>query len=149
MERMQDVEDVDIAKRRVTLHGPEGPSTWNYDLMVGAEGAKSVVRKVLVKSDKQMKSEFSFVGPMRYVTAFPLPAEPDDMSSEFARLISPPSQESGAQDSGTAQSLGFAGMWPTVSVQWSNVSRAFDLRLTGCAAAAVKKMSCATRECAV
>lgn len=83
------MEQVDAEKRCITLVGPEGPSTWTYDLLVGAEGPVSLIRKVLVKSDKKMKSQLSYIGPMRYVTARSLSAEDSTSSDAFKRLTSP------------------------------------------------------------
>ena len=88
---IQGIEQVDAATRSITfVTGEEEKKTWHYDLLVGAEGALSVVRKVLVKSDKKMKSQLSYIGPMRYVSARWLLPNDSTASESFQRLISPP-----------------------------------------------------------
>jgi 2-polyprenyl-6-methoxyphenol hydroxylase-like FAD-dependent oxidoreductase len=66
---VQDHTSVDVEKRSITFSALGVPRTYQYDLLVGAEGPRSLIRKVILKNDRSMKSQLSFVGPLRYVTA--------------------------------------------------------------------------------
>eukprot|EP00892_Ulva_mutabilis_P007463 jgi/Ulvmu1/5089/UM021_0106.1 len=82
-------ESVNVEQRAVSLNGPDGMKTVQYDLLVGADGVRSEVRKVLVKSDRSMKSEYGFVGPMRYVTATQLEVPVSWPSPEWQQVMQP------------------------------------------------------------
>ena len=108
-DEIQGIEQVDTATRAITFlkgGGGEEKETWTYDLLVGAEGPLSVIRKVLVKSDKRMKSQLSYIGPMRYVSARSLPVENSTASQAFQRLTSPPDSTAAQSPSGGLQVTG-------------------------------------------
>lgn len=86
---MQDHESVNVAQHTVTLNGPDGMISIKYDLLVGADGVRSEIRKVLVKSDRSMKSEYGFVGPLRYVTATQLGLPASWPTSEWQQVMQP------------------------------------------------------------
>lgn len=73
----------------MSLDSPDGMKSVRYDLLVGADGVRSEVRKVLVKSDRSMKSEYSFVGPLRYVTATRLEVPASWPSPEWQQVMQP------------------------------------------------------------
>lgn len=86
---MQGHENVDVSRQTVSLDSPDGMKTIRYDLLVGADGVRSEVRKVLVKSDRSMKSEYGFVGPLRYVTATHLELPASWHSAEWQKVMQP------------------------------------------------------------
>lgn len=86
---MQGHENVDVSGQTVSLDSPDGMKTMRYDLLVGADGVRSEVRKVLVKSDRSMKSEYGFVGPLRYVTATQLELPENWHSPEWEKVMQP------------------------------------------------------------
>lgn len=112
---VQNFDAVDVANRRVLLVGPDGPVSKQYDLLVGADGARSTVRSAIVKRDRHMMSQLSFVARMRYVTATGLEAHPAWPDEKSARITSPPLESlfeepavttKGAHTTGTAQLVG-------------------------------------------
>lgn len=87
----QEVEKVDVANKTITFATTGGAElTQKYDVLVGAEGPVSITRKVLVKNDKTMQSQLSYIGPMRYVSARALSAQYDTSSDQFKLLTTPP-----------------------------------------------------------
>lgn len=118
---LQGIEKVDVANKTVTFVKPGGEEvSQRYDLLVGAEGPVSVIRKVLVKSEgKKMKSQLSYIGPMRFVSARGLPAEDSLATDAFKRLTSPPD---GAQSPIEGGGLQANGAEPTISHLVSNDS---------------------------
>ena len=102
---LQEVEKVDVANKTITFATTGGADlTQNYDVLVGAEGAVSITRKVLVKNDKTMKSQLSYIGPMRYVSARGLSAQ-DDTSSDQFKLLTNPSDTSQSQPAAASGGL--------------------------------------------
>ena len=90
---MQNEEGIDAEQRTIVLTAPDGRlTTHNYDILVGADGARSLVRQAIVKREKRMKSQLSYVGPMRYVTALGLEAQPPWLVPSVASMTSPPLQ---------------------------------------------------------
>lgn len=129
--RLQNEDAVDVDKRMVTLSGPSGPVSRKYDLLVGADGAYSLVRQAIVKRDKNMTSQLSVTAPMRYVTASGLEAQPQWLVPSVARITSPPLEsllEAPAVETGGAPAL---HCLPTVLWQSSDRSA----WLFGCLAA--------------
>lgn len=86
---MQGYANVDVTKQTVSLDGPHGMKTLHYDLLVGADGIRSEVRKVLVSKDRSMKSEYGFVGPLRYVTATKLEVPSSWPSPPWQQIMQP------------------------------------------------------------
>lgn len=91
-------DSIDVPQQTVSLSGPDGITSIKYDLLVGADGVRSEVRKVLVKSDRSMKSEYGFVGPMRYVTATKLGVPLTWPSPEWQQVMQPPREPDIQQD---------------------------------------------------
>jgi 2-polyprenyl-6-methoxyphenol hydroxylase-like FAD-dependent oxidoreductase len=87
---LQNQDAVNIETKTVTLLGPNGLNAVGYDLLIGADGALSQVRLAMVKADRTMSSEVSYVGPMRYVTAPHLGAHPEWPQDGLGRLTDAP-----------------------------------------------------------
>lgn len=89
--RLQSEDGVDVEARSVSMASTDGTITRHaYDLLVGADGARSLVRQAIVKRDKSMTSQLSYVGPMRYVTAVGLDARPAWPQSRPGEMATPP-----------------------------------------------------------
>jgi 2-polyprenyl-6-methoxyphenol hydroxylase-like FAD-dependent oxidoreductase len=81
---------VNVAEKTVTLATPHGHVAASYNLLVGADGTGSTVRRAMLACDKTMSSAVSFVAPMRYVTAAHLDAQPTWPQGTLARMTQPP-----------------------------------------------------------
>lgn len=87
---VQRPESVNIAGRTVSVQAPTGLSAFSYDLLVGADGYDSTVRRAFVKVVKYMQSTASFVGPMRYVAVSGLSPDAEWRDDKAAKVVSPP-----------------------------------------------------------
>lgn len=87
---MQSRQSINIKERTATVNGPQGATALSYDLLVGADGYDSVVRRAFVAAVKYMNSSVSFVGPMRYVTVPGLSPDAQWSDSTAARIASSP-----------------------------------------------------------
>lgn len=89
---LQSEDDVDTAQKTVTLKTETGGTrTERYDLLVGADGASSRVRRAIIKTDNRMASQLSYVAPMRYVGVQGLRADAGPWgSADAARVVEPP-----------------------------------------------------------
>lgn len=111
---------VKVDAKLISFSSPSGPYSMRYDLLVGAEGVRSNVRRSILKKDPSMKSQLSFVGPIRYVTVGGLAASgvewPDAETAKIAEppldsLYEAPSIETGASRVQLASPVDILG-WP-------------------------------------
>ena len=68
MHYQQSVQSVDFAARKATFAGPGGTSEVPYDLLVGADGRHSEVRRQLQQHDPAVHSYFECRSPLDFVT---------------------------------------------------------------------------------
>ena len=68
MHYQQSVQSVDFAAQKATFAGPGGSSEVSYDLLVGADGRHSGVRRQLQQHDPAVHSYFERRSPLDFVT---------------------------------------------------------------------------------
>lgn len=81
---------MDVNKRVVTFASTRGPVRRSYDVLVGADGMASQVRLALVKADRAVASQVSWMAPMRYVSAVGLKTDvhwPSEASKRMAAAV--------------------------------------------------------------
>ena len=81
---------MDVGKRAVTFASTRGPMRRAYDVLVGADGMASQVRLALVRADRSVRSQVSWMAPMRYVSATNLRADVEWPKEASKRMVAAP-----------------------------------------------------------